>query len=88
MTGFSTAIALVHTQVPFARQLALILPPDIFVIDDNNGKVPWGDRGQLDVKIRWLSNTQLLVQYPEKAYVYRQESSYYSVKIRYEGMKQ
>jgi hypothetical protein len=86
MEDYSTAIAVVHTRIPLARQLALTLPPDLFVVDDNNGKVPWGDRGQLDVKIRWLSNTQVLVQYPAKAYVYRQKSSSYSVKIQYEPM--
>ena len=86
MTGYATGIAVVLTRIPLARQLALTLGPDLFVVDDNEGKVSVGDRGQIDVMIRWLSNRQLLVQYPAKAYVYRQEPSYYSVKIQYEAM--
>ena len=86
MSGYATGIALVHTRIPLARQLAVTLGPDLFVVDDNEGKVSVGDRGQIDVMIRWLSNRQLLVQYPAKAYVYRQKPSYYSVKIQYEAM--
>jgi len=87
MTGYATAIDLVHTRIPLARQLALIETPNLFWLDDNDGKFPWGDRGQLDVRIKWLSNTQLLVQYPAKARVNGQEWSYHSVKIRYEVLK-
>jgi ABC-type phosphate/phosphonate transport system substrate-binding protein len=56
---------------------------NLFVIDDNDGAVRWGDRGQLDVKVSWLSNTQLLVQYPAKARVFKQETSYQATTVQY-----
>ena len=68
---------------PLARQLALTRRMNLFVVDDNDGAVRWGDRGQLDVKISWVSNTQLLVQYPAKARVFQQEASYQSTTVRY-----
>jgi hypothetical protein len=82
MTGYATGISLVHRN-PLARQFALIRGPNVFVVDDNDGAVPWGDRGQLNVKVSWLSNTQLLVQYSVKAGVLRQDTSYRSTTIRY-----
>jgi ABC-type phosphate/phosphonate transport system substrate-binding protein len=56
---------------------------NLFVIDDNDGAVRWGDRGQLDVKVSWLSNTHLLVQYPAKARVSKQETSYQATTVQY-----
>src|ERR1700684_942206 len=70
-TGYSTGVSLI-SRSPLTRQLALIRRMNLFVIDDNDGAVRWGDRGQLDVKVSWLSNTQLLVQYPAKARVFKQ----------------
>ena len=81
-TGYGTGVSLVSRN-PLERQLALIRRMNLFVVDDNDGAVRWGDRGQLDVKISWLSNTQLLVQYPAKARVFKQETSYQSTTVRY-----
>jgi hypothetical protein len=83
MTGYVTGVSLVHARNPMARQLALIRDLNLFVVDDNDGAVRWGDRGQLDVKVRWLSNTQLLIQYPAKARVFKKEASYQSTTVRY-----
>ena len=81
-TGYSTGISLVSSN-PLARQLALMKRTNLFVVDDNDGAVRWGDRGQLDVRISWTSNSQLLVQYPAKARVYKQERSYQSTTVQY-----
>jgi hypothetical protein len=70
-TGYSTGVSLVAHNA-WARQLALIRRTNLFVVDDNDGAVRWEDRGQLDVKISRVSNTQLLVQYPAKARVFKQ----------------
>ena len=48
-TSYSTGVSLV-TRNPLARQLALIRRMNLFVVDDNDGAVRWGDRGQLEVK--------------------------------------
>jgi hypothetical protein len=85
MTGYSTAISVVRTNW-YARQLALYAlhrPAHVFVADDNNGAVSWGKQGQIDVKIRWTSTAELIVAYPEKARVAREDSKFQSVSIRY-----
>ena len=84
-TGYSTGVSLVARN-PLAQQLALIRGMNLFVVDDNDGAVRWGDRGQLDVKVSWLSNTQLLVQYPAKARVFKKEASYQSTTVQYAAL--
>jgi hypothetical protein len=81
-TGYSTGVSLISRN-PLTRQLALIRRMNLFVIDDNDGAVRWGDRGQLHVKVSWLSNTQLLVQYPAKARVFKQETYHQSTTVQY-----
>jgi len=66
-----------------ARQLALIRGMNLSVVDDNDGAVRWGDRGRLDVKVSWVSNTQLLIQYPAKTRVFKQETSCQGTTVRY-----
>jgi len=83
MTGYATAVSLVRASNPFARELALIERPNIFVVDDNDGAVRWGDRGQLDLRLTWVSNNQLLIQYPSKARVFKQVASFQTATIRY-----
>jgi len=82
LTGYSTGISLVSHN-PLTRQMALIKLMNLFVIDDNDGAVRLGVHGQIEVKIIWLSNSQLLVEYPAKARVYKQETSYQSTTVRY-----
>jgi len=81
-TGYGTGVSIVSSN-PLARQMALIRSMNLFVVDDNDGAVRWGDRGQLDVRISWLSNTQLRIQYPAKARVLKQEMSYQSATVQY-----
>ena len=82
MTGYATAVSVVRANW-FARQLALYRPAHVFVADDNDRAVAWGSHGQLDVKMRWASTTNLVVTYPEKARVFREDSSFRSVNIQY-----
>jgi hypothetical protein len=81
-TGYATGVSVVSHN-PVARQLALIKGTNLFVIDDNDGAVRWGNHGQLDVKVSWTSNTQLLIQAPAKARVFKQETSYQATTVRY-----
>ena len=82
MTGYATAISIVSRGNPAARQIGLFRP-NLFVADDNDGAVRWGDRGQIDVKVSWASSAQLVVTYPEKARICRQDPSFRSVSVRY-----
>jgi hypothetical protein len=82
MTGYATAIALVRNNW-ISRQIATLWPKHVFVVDDNNGAITWGDRGQLKVEAYWRTNSELIVTYPEKARVLRQELKSDSVNVRY-----
>ena len=85
MTGYSTAISITKANW-VARQLALYAlyrPVHVFVADDNNGQVVVGSQGQMDVKVRWASTTELIVAYPDRARVARKDSNFKSVSIRY-----
>ena len=81
-TGYATGVSVVSSN-SLARQLALIRGINLFVVDDNDGAVRWGDHGQLDVRISWLSNTQLRIEYPAKARVLKRERSYQSATVQY-----
>jgi hypothetical protein len=82
MTGYATAIALVGNNW-FSRQIAAFWPKHIFVVDDNDGAIKWGDRGQIRVDVHWQMNGELIVTYPERARVIRQELWSDSVNVRY-----
>ena len=82
MTGYATVVSVVKANWP-ARQLALYRPTHAFVADDNDGAVPWGRQGVIDVKVRWASPTELVVTYPEKSHVSKKDPSYESVSIQY-----
>ena len=81
-TGYTTGISLVSHNA-LARQLALIRRINLFVADDNEGAVRWGDRGQLNIKVSWVSNNQLLVQYSSKARVFKNVPSCQATIIQY-----
>ena len=85
MTGYATAISVVRANW-LARELALCAlyrPVHVFVADDNDGEVPWGSQGQINVKVRWTSPAELFVTYPAETRVLRADSKVNSVTIRY-----
>jgi hypothetical protein len=85
MTDYSTVVSVVRTNW-IARQLALYAlyrPVHVFVADDNDGVVTWGNQGLIDVKVRWASTTELVVTYPEKSRISRKDPNFQSVSIRY-----
>jgi hypothetical protein len=83
MTGYATVISLVRNKNWVARQAALFWPRAVFAADDNDGAVSWGNKGQIKLDVRWASNTQLIVAYPEKARVFKQERNFHSLNVQY-----
>ena len=81
MTGFATVVSVSDSNW-VARQAALFWPSVVFAADDNDGAVSWGEKGQIKVDVRWASNTQLIVAYPEKARVLRQERNLHSLSVQ------
>lgn len=85
MTGFSTGVSVVKANW-FSRQLALYAmqrPVHVFVADDNNGAVSVGSKGQISVAVRWASSNDLVIQYPGRARVVKQDTEFRSVRIQY-----
>ena len=82
-TSYATAISMVSADHSLSRQVALFRSGNLFVIDDNDGAVRVGDLGQIDVKLNWVSSTQLVITYPQNVHVYKQESGFPSVTVKY-----
>jgi len=82
MTGYATIVS-VNSDNWLARQLALVWPTAVFSADDNGMAISWGDRGQINVKVRWVTGTQLVVTYPKQARVFRREPRVHSVNVQY-----
>jgi hypothetical protein len=83
MTSYSTAISMVRANHSLSRQVALFRSGNLFVIDDNDGAVRVGDLGQIDVNVNWVSSTHLVITYPQKVHINKQESSFRSVTVKY-----
>jgi hypothetical protein len=56
----------------------------VFVADNADGAVPLGSIGELAVTLRWADDEHLVISYPAKARVYRQEKAMGPVSIEYE----
>lgn len=59
-TGVGTHISVLPAGVTLPNQSG-----NTFVADSDHGRVPTGTKGELSVQIRWLSNSKLLIIYPE-----------------------
>lgn len=84
MTGFSTQLSVINKGDTFAKQGVLWRVGNIFIADDDHGKVPVDGNGQINVKVVWASTSKLIVSYPKKARVFKQEPTFQSVTIGYE----
>jgi hypothetical protein len=85
MTGYVTAVSVVRANW-ITRQLALCAlyrTANVFVADDNDELVALGSHNELNVKLQWVSKTDLIVAYPDGARVYREDFRFRSVSIQY-----
>ena len=87
MTDFSTQISVINKAGTFAKQGALWTAGNIFIADDDHGKIPVDGNGQINVKIVWASASKLIVSCPGKARVFKQEPTFQSVTIGYEKLQ-
>jgi hypothetical protein len=86
MTGFATVVS-VSDDNWVSRQAALFWPKVVFAADDNDGAISLGEKDQIKLDVRWASNTQLIVTYPEKARVLRHERNLHSIIIQSVALK-
>ncbi len=78
-TGFSTHVSVVaaHDHEPEGVG-------NVFVSDDNHGAAGLRTDNTLDVSVRWLSNTRMLIRYPARARVFVKNTQVRGVVIDYE----
>lgn len=77
-TDFSTQVSILP------RTSALEEYSSIFVADTNHGAAPAGQGGGPEVRITWLSDTQLQIQHHKMAHIIRAETKSEEVEVGYD----
>lgn len=83
MAGYVTAVSIADAHSRLFRELAIMRGKRDLLIDDNDGAVSWGTDGEIDLKLRWLSDTALAITYPKKARLIRRKDKDGEVVISY-----
>lgn len=77
-TGFSTQISIIPSDAKLPNERG-----NTFIADSDHGRVPIENNGELKVRMTWLSNDQLLVEYPKGARLFRSENTRRRIHIEY-----
>lgn len=85
MTGFSTQVSVVSRSNRVARAIAICSPGNVFIADDDHGAIPIDLAGRMQVKVTWASEAELVIAYPLRARVFKQETQFRSLKIKYKN---
>jgi hypothetical protein len=83
MTGYTTGLSIIDAHSKLGREFAIMHGRRDLLIDDNDGAVRWGAKGEIDLNVRWLSDTAVLITYPKKARVIQQQNKDGEVAISY-----
>jgi hypothetical protein len=77
-TGFSTQVSLLRSfeGEPWGGG-------NVFISDDDHGAVPVGEKGTMDVRVQWGSDSALKILHPRKACIFKQESKVSGIAIYY-----
>ena len=59
---------------------------NLFAADDNNHAVPLGNKGTMEINVRWQPNSSLSVSYPKNALVFLKNPSEAGVAVKYEAV--
>ena len=78
-TGFSTQVSIFRSWLPRGTSSG-----NIFVSDTDHGKAPSGVGGGPDVKVKWVSERELVIAHHHLARVFLSEPNWGAVKITYE----
>lgn len=78
-TGFSTQISIKK----FKKKLKNTEKGNIFIADDDHGKAPPGITGGSPVKIIWINNDSIQIEYHPKTRIFKNIAKYKSIKIGY-----
>lgn len=77
-TGFSTQVSILSNVSVLENEKG-----NIFIADTNHGAAPSGEGGGPEVKINWLSDAHLHIEYHQLARNFRAESVFKGVKVDY-----
>lgn len=80
-TGFSTQVSILSSS-----QSSTSDKGNTFIADDNKHAVPLSDKGAMEIKVHWESDSSVSISYPQKAEVFLKKSSVVGVAIRYEAV--
>lgn len=83
MDGFATAVMIEPGDSFLWRQAARLRREREFVLSDYEHVLQTNKDGQLDVRMTWMGNTDLTIQYPAKAQIIKQRVSHDSITITY-----
>jgi hypothetical protein len=86
MTWYVTAVSIVGTRSKLGREFLVVRGRRDFLVDDNDGAVRWGSKGEITLVLRWASDTELVITYPRKARVIQQASKDDGVAISYAAL--
>jgi hypothetical protein len=81
-TGFSTQISV----LPNDQSLPSDSVGNVFAADDNNHAVPVPNKGTMEVKVTWESNSSISIAYPSKAQVFAKNTNQAGVTIKYQAV--
>jgi len=84
MTDYSTQVSIVPGASRLARGFAILRAGNVFIADGDHGAVVVDQNGLMHVKIAWTSGTELVIAYPPKARVFKRQTQFQSLTIRYE----
>ncbi len=85
-TDFNTHIVIIPNKSSLSN-LPLRKRPSVFSADCNHGKAPSGRGGGPEVKLSWISNSRIEIQYHKLARVHLQRSMSKGVSVQYKDVE-
>ncbi|MFZ0814338.1 MAG: hypothetical protein WAM78_02400 [Candidatus Sulfotelmatobacter sp.] len=84
-TDYSTQLSVISAGERVSRELALCRPGNVFIADGNHGAVAVDHRGSMHVDVVWQSPNLVLITFPPRARVFKQERRFQSVIVNYDN---
>ena len=84
-SDFNTHVAIVKASFDIADTQSL--PKSFFAVDRDHGRAPVGITQDPEVRLKWMSDSELSLQYHQFARVIRAEESQAGVTIKYQTLQ-
>jgi hypothetical protein len=80
---YLTDVVIVNSRIPLARDFAWCCSRSAFLVDSDHGAAAQGESGQVDVLLRWRSNSTLVVSYPERTRIFKRLDAVGPIGVEY-----